>query len=38
MKERLQGIFTTLDEFYFTTTEKKILENSRCIVPNLKND
>jgi hypothetical protein len=26
-KGRLQGIFTTLDEFYFTTAGKKILEN-----------
>jgi hypothetical protein len=33
-----QGIFTTLDEFYFTTAEKKILENCRCILPNFKND
>ena len=32
------GIFTTLDEFYFTTSEKKILENCRCIVPNFMND
>jgi hypothetical protein len=27
-----------LDEFYFTTAEKKILENCRCIVPNFIND
>jgi hypothetical protein len=32
------GIFTTLAEFYFTTDEKKILENCRCIVPNFMND
>jgi hypothetical protein len=32
------GIFTTLDEFYFTTAEKKFLENCRCIVPNFMND
>ncbi len=28
---RRPWIFTTLDEFYFTTAEKKILENCRCI-------
>ena len=27
-----------LDEFYFTTTEKKLLENWRDIVPNFNND
>jgi hypothetical protein len=27
-----------LDEFYFTTAEKKILENCGCIVPNFMND
>jgi hypothetical protein len=32
------GIFTTLDELYFTTAEKKVLENSGCIVPNFNND
>ena len=32
------GIFTTTDEFYFTTAEKKLLENCRCIVPNFNND
>jgi hypothetical protein len=31
-------IFTTLDEFYFTTSEKKLLENCRCIVPDFTND
>jgi hypothetical protein len=30
--------FYHLDEFYFTTDEKKILENCRCIVPNFMND
>ena len=34
----LQGFLPQLDEFYFTTAEKKILENCRCIVPNFIND
>ena len=33
-----QGFLPQLDEFYFTTAEKKILENCRCIVPNFIND
>jgi hypothetical protein len=33
-----QAFLPQLDEFYFTTTEKKILENCRCIVPNFIND
>jgi hypothetical protein len=32
------GAHPQLDEFYFTTDEKKILENCRCIVPNFMND
>jgi hypothetical protein len=36
--ERLQGFLPQPDEFYFTTDEKKILENCRCIVPNFIND
>ena len=32
------GILQHLDEFYFATAEKKILENYRCIVPNFIND
>jgi hypothetical protein len=37
---RLQGFLPQLDEFYFTTAEKKILENCRSggIVPNFMND
>ncbi len=34
----LKGFLPQLDEFYFTTAEKKILENCRCIVPNFMND
>jgi len=30
----LKGFLPQMDEFYFTTAEKKILENCRCIVPN----
>ncbi len=37
-RQRLQGFLPQLDEFYFTTPEKKILENCRCIVPNFMND
>jgi hypothetical protein len=37
-RQRLQGFSPQLDEFYFTTVEKKILENYRCIVPNSMND
>jgi hypothetical protein len=33
-RQRLQGFLPQLDEFYFTTAEKKNLENYRCIVPN----
>jgi hypothetical protein len=33
-----QGFLPQLDEFYFTTAEKKLLENCRCIVPNFTND
>jgi hypothetical protein len=29
---------TSLDEFYFTTAEKKLLENCRFSVPNFMND
>jgi hypothetical protein len=36
--ERFQGFLPQPDEFYFTTDEKKILENCRCIVPNFIND
>jgi hypothetical protein len=32
------GILPHLDELYFTTAEKKILENCRSIVPNFMND
>jgi hypothetical protein len=32
------GILPQLDEFYFTTAEKKLLKNCRCIVPNFNND
>ncbi len=35
---RLQAFLPQLDEFCFTTDEKKILENCRCIVPNFMND
>jgi len=34
----LKGFLPQLDGFYFTTDEKKILENCRCIVPNFMND
>jgi hypothetical protein len=34
----LKGFLPQLDEFYFTTDEKKLLENCRCIVPNFMND
>jgi hypothetical protein len=37
-RRRPQGFLPQLDEFYFTTAEKKILENCRCIVPNFIND
>ena len=37
-RRRLQGFLPRLDEFYFTTAEKKLLENCRCIVPNFNND
>ncbi len=37
-RRRLQGFLPQLDEFYFTTAEKKIWENCRCIVPNFMND
>ena len=33
-----QGFWSQLDEFYFTTTEKKIVENYRWIVQNFIND
>jgi hypothetical protein len=33
-----KGFLPQLDEFYFTTAKKKILENCRCIVPNFMND
>jgi hypothetical protein len=33
-----KGFLPQLDEFYFTTAEKKIFENCRCIVPNFMND
>jgi hypothetical protein len=36
--EEAQGFFPQLDEFYFTTAEKKILGNCRCTVPNFMND
>jgi len=32
--ERLRVILPQTDEFYFTTAEKKIVENFRCIPPN----
>ena len=34
----LKGFLQQLDEFYFTTAEKKILENFRFHVPNFIND
>jgi hypothetical protein len=34
---KVSGVFTTTDEFYFSTSEKTILENCRCIVPNFMN-
>jgi hypothetical protein len=37
-RQRLRVFLPQLDEFYFTTAEKKILENCRCIVPNFMND
>jgi hypothetical protein len=37
-KKSLKGFLPQLDEFYFTTAEKKILEKCRCTVPNLIND
>jgi hypothetical protein len=37
-RQRLQGFLPQLDESYFTTPEKKILENCRYIVPNFMND
>jgi hypothetical protein len=37
-RQRLQGFLPQLDESYFTTDEKKILENCRYIVPNFMND
>jgi hypothetical protein len=33
-----KGFLPQLDEIYFTTAKKKILENCRCIVPNFMND
>jgi hypothetical protein len=33
-----KGFLPQLDEIYFTTAKKKILENYRCIVPNFMND
>jgi hypothetical protein len=36
--DKPQGFLPQLDEFYFTTSEKKILENCRYIVPNFMND
>ncbi len=33
-----QGFLPQVDEFYFTTDEKKISENCRYIVPNFMND
>jgi hypothetical protein len=36
--ERPQGFLPQPDESYFTTAEKKLLENCRCIVPNFNND
>ena len=35
---RPHGFLPQLDEFYFTTAEKKLLENCRGIVPNFTND
>jgi hypothetical protein len=37
-RRRLQEFLPQLDEFYFTTAEKKLLENFGCIVPNFNND
>jgi hypothetical protein len=37
-RQRLQEFLPQLDEFYFTTAEKKILENCRFIVPNFMNE
>ncbi len=37
-RRMLQGFLPQLDEFYFTTAEKKILGNCKCIVPNYMND
>jgi hypothetical protein len=38
LTEEASGILPKPDEFYFTTAEKKLLENCRCIVPNFNND
>jgi hypothetical protein len=32
-RRRSHGFLPQLDEFYFTTDEKKLLEKYRCIVP-----
>ena len=37
-RRSLQGFLPQLDEFYFTTTEKKLFENYKYIVPNFNND
>jgi hypothetical protein len=37
-RRRSHGFLPQLDEFYFTTAEKKLLENYRFIVPNFNND
>jgi hypothetical protein len=37
-RRMLQGFLPQMDEFYFTTAEKKNLENCRCSVPNFMND
>jgi hypothetical protein len=36
--QRPQGFLPQLDEFYFTTAEKKLLENCKYSVPNFNND
>jgi hypothetical protein len=37
-RQRFQGFLPQLDEFYFTTVEKKLLEKCTCIVPNFITD
>jgi hypothetical protein len=37
-RQRPQGFLPQLDEYYFATAAKRLLENCRCIVPNFIND